>query len=69
MSSNRRNIVVGITVIGSLIVLGWMLLKFGGAPAKMFTKGEQIPVHFVAYALLANVPSAPCPPQREPLSE
>jgi phospholipid/cholesterol/gamma-HCH transport system substrate-binding protein len=48
MSPNRRNIVVGITVIGALAVLGWMLLKFGSAPAKMFTKGEQIIVHFVA---------------------
>jgi phospholipid/cholesterol/gamma-HCH transport system substrate-binding protein len=48
MSPTRRNIVVGFTVIVALAVLGWMMLKFGNAPVKVFTKTEEIPVHFVA---------------------
>jgi phospholipid/cholesterol/gamma-HCH transport system substrate-binding protein len=48
MSAYRRNIVVGITVLTSLLVLGWMLLKFGSAPAKLFHNGLQLEVHFVA---------------------
>jgi phospholipid/cholesterol/gamma-HCH transport system substrate-binding protein len=48
MSAYRRNIVVGITVLTSLLVLGWMLLKFGSAPAKLFQKGVQLEVHFIA---------------------
>jgi phospholipid/cholesterol/gamma-HCH transport system substrate-binding protein len=39
---------VGLTVIGSLSALGWMLLKFGSAPAELFHKGVQIPVRLIA---------------------
>lgn len=48
MSAYRRNIAVGITVLASLVVLGWMLLKFGSAPAKLFQNGIQLEVHFVS---------------------
>ena len=48
MSAYRRNIAVGITVLTSLLVLGWMLLKFGSAPAKFFHNGVELDVHFVA---------------------
>src|SRR5438874_1084632 len=48
MSPSRRNILVGVTVLASLAALGWMLLKFGSAPAKLFTKGNQLPVHFIS---------------------
>jgi phospholipid/cholesterol/gamma-HCH transport system substrate-binding protein len=36
MSPYRRNILVGVTVLGALIVLGWMILKFGDRPARIF---------------------------------
>jgi phospholipid/cholesterol/gamma-HCH transport system substrate-binding protein len=48
MSPYRRNLAVGITVLTSLLVLGWMLLKFGSAPAKLFHNGVQLEIHFVA---------------------
>lgn len=48
MSPSRRNILVGLTVIAALASLGWMLLKFGSTPAKLFTKGNQLPVHFIS---------------------
>lgn len=48
MSPYRRNIVVGITVLASLVVLGWMLLKFGSTPVKLFRKGLELEVHFKA---------------------
>jgi phospholipid/cholesterol/gamma-HCH transport system substrate-binding protein len=38
---------VGVTVLGALFALGWMILKFGDRPAKLFTK-PGIVVHFVA---------------------
>ena len=36
MSPYRRNILVGVTVMGALIALGWMILKFGDRPARFF---------------------------------
>jgi phospholipid/cholesterol/gamma-HCH transport system substrate-binding protein len=48
MSPNRRNIVVGLTVIGGLLALGWMMMKFGNAPVKAFQKGEQVPIRVLS---------------------
>lgn len=36
MSPYRRNILVGITVSAALVALGWMILKFGDRPARIF---------------------------------
>lgn len=47
MSAYRKNVIVGITVLVALIALCWMLLKFGGGPAALFTPAE-IPVQFVS---------------------
>ncbi len=47
MASYRKNIMVGITVLGGLIILGWMILQFGAAPAALFAK-PRMPVRFVA---------------------
>src|SRR5215211_7762213 len=46
MSPYRRNILVGITVAGALIALGWMILKFGDRPARFFA-AESMPVTFL----------------------
>ena len=46
MSPYRRNILVGITVLGALVTLGWMILKFGDRPARIFAT-PSIPVSFV----------------------
>jgi hypothetical protein len=45
MSPYRRNILVGVCVIGALVILGWMILQFGEAPARLFTKPSMV-VHF-----------------------
>jgi len=45
MSPYRRNILVGITVLGALVTLGWMILKFGDRPAKFFATPAQ-PISF-----------------------
>jgi ABC-type transporter Mla subunit MlaD len=37
MSPYRRNILVGTTVILALVFLGWMILKFGDRPARIFS--------------------------------
>jgi phospholipid/cholesterol/gamma-HCH transport system substrate-binding protein len=42
-----RNTVVGITVIGSLVSLAWLIFQFGDAPAALL-KGPQIRVSFIA---------------------
>ncbi|HEY8666459.1 MAG TPA: MlaD family protein [Tepidisphaeraceae bacterium] len=47
MASYRRNILIGITVLGALIILGWMILKFGGKAAYLVAKAR-IPVTFVS---------------------
>jgi phospholipid/cholesterol/gamma-HCH transport system substrate-binding protein len=46
MSPYRRNVMVGVVVIGALVVLGWMILKFGGQPMALFTPAR-IPIHFL----------------------
>jgi phospholipid/cholesterol/gamma-HCH transport system substrate-binding protein len=47
MSAYRKNVIVGITVLVALVGLCWMLLKFGGMPAMLFTP-SQIPVEFIS---------------------
>src|SRR5437763_9007028 len=47
MSPYRRNILVGAVVVGALATLGWMILKFGDRPARLFAP-EQMIVHFSA---------------------
>jgi phospholipid/cholesterol/gamma-HCH transport system substrate-binding protein len=47
MSAYRKNVMVGATVLVSLVALAWMLLKFGGGPAALFTPAE-LPVQFIA---------------------
>ena len=46
MSPYRRNILVGITVLGALVALGWMILKFGDRPAHLFAT-PSMPVTFI----------------------
>jgi len=46
MSPYRRNILVGVVVIGALVLLGWMILKFGDRPAKFFATPSQ-PIRFI----------------------
>ncbi len=36
MSSYRKNLLVGVTVLGALLALAWMILKFGDKPAALF---------------------------------
>jgi phospholipid/cholesterol/gamma-HCH transport system substrate-binding protein len=45
MPTYRRNILVGLTVLGGLIVFGWMVLTFSKSTAQLFAP-PQIPVHF-----------------------
>jgi phospholipid/cholesterol/gamma-HCH transport system substrate-binding protein len=47
VSPYRRNILVGVVVLGALIFLGWMILKFGDQPAKLFAK-PTMPIYFTA---------------------
>jgi len=47
MSSYKKNLMVGITVVGSLILLGVMILKFGDAPARLFVE-SQITIRIIA---------------------
>jgi phospholipid/cholesterol/gamma-HCH transport system substrate-binding protein len=47
VSPYRRNILVGVVVLGALIFLGWMILKFGDRPAKLFSN-PTMPVTFIA---------------------
>jgi phospholipid/cholesterol/gamma-HCH transport system substrate-binding protein len=46
MSPYRRNVFVGITVLGGLFGLAIMLLKFGGSTVRFFSKGEEVEVQF-----------------------
>jgi phospholipid/cholesterol/gamma-HCH transport system substrate-binding protein len=46
MTPYRRNIVVGITMLGALVILAWMILQFGEAPAKWFAP-PMVPVRLV----------------------
>ncbi len=43
MSAYRKNFLVGLTVLASLAALGWMVLQFGDAPARLFAR-PQIPI-------------------------
>ena len=45
MSPYRKNLMVGVVVLGGLVALGWMILQFGDAPIKFFST-EQIRVQF-----------------------
>ncbi len=47
MSPARRNFAVGATVLGGLIALGWMMLRFGSAPAEFFRHGIQLQVQLI----------------------
>jgi phospholipid/cholesterol/gamma-HCH transport system substrate-binding protein len=40
MSPYRRNLLVGITVLGAFAVLGWMILQFGGTLATPFAPSQ-----------------------------
>jgi ABC-type transporter Mla subunit MlaD len=45
MSPNRRNVFVGLTVLGAALILAGMLLKFGGPSIKLFRSGLTVQVH------------------------
>src|SRR4051812_47205875 len=45
MSPYRRNVLVGACVLVALVVLGWMILKFGGQPMMLFVPAR-MPIHF-----------------------
>jgi phospholipid/cholesterol/gamma-HCH transport system substrate-binding protein len=47
MSPYRRNLLVGVTVLGAFAVLGWMILQFGGSLAAPFAP-QQIQVRLTA---------------------
>jgi phospholipid/cholesterol/gamma-HCH transport system substrate-binding protein len=49
MSSYKKNILVGLTVLVALVLLGWMILRFSDAPFAIF-KQQQVPVYFIATA-------------------
>jgi len=45
MATYRRNVLVGITVLASMVMLAWMIIRFGGNIAKPFA-GEQFTIRF-----------------------
>ncbi len=47
MSPYRRNVLVGMTVLAALLILGWMIIQFGGSLGTAFG-GEKIPIRFTA---------------------
>jgi phospholipid/cholesterol/gamma-HCH transport system substrate-binding protein len=47
MTPFRRNLMVGVVMLGALVLLGWMILQFGGRPAALFAP-PRMPVHFTA---------------------
>jgi phospholipid/cholesterol/gamma-HCH transport system substrate-binding protein len=47
MSAYRRNVLVGAMVLGALVILGWMLIQFGGRIVSPFAPAT-IPVRFVS---------------------
>src|SRR5215212_6811380 len=47
MSPYRRNILVGVCVLLALAFLGWMILKFGDRPARIFST-PTMPITFVS---------------------
>src|SRR4051812_36507490 len=46
MSPYRRNVMVGATVLTALLALGWMILKFAGAPIAWLI-APRMQIHFV----------------------
>jgi len=46
MNVYRRNVLVGLVVLGSMFVLGWMMLRFAGKTARAFTD-PQVSVRFI----------------------
>jgi phospholipid/cholesterol/gamma-HCH transport system substrate-binding protein len=46
MSTYRRNVLVGVVMLAALVMLGWMILRFGGMVAQPFA-GEMIRIQFV----------------------
>ncbi len=47
MTSQRKNILVGLTVLGAFVVLGWMIIQFGGRLGNL-TTGKTYPVQLAA---------------------
>jgi phospholipid/cholesterol/gamma-HCH transport system substrate-binding protein len=47
MNVHRRNLVVGITILGSLVILAWFMLKFGKVVASPFAP-DQMPIRLIA---------------------
>ena len=45
MSPYRRNILVGVVVLGAMLFLAWMIIKFGDRPAKLFAE-PAMPITF-----------------------
>lgn len=43
MSSYKKNLLVGLTVLVAMLLLGYMILRFGDAPARLFIS-DRIPV-------------------------
>ena len=46
MSPNKRNVLVGLTVMGALLGLAGLLLKFSGTTIQLFKGGQQLDVQF-----------------------
>jgi phospholipid/cholesterol/gamma-HCH transport system substrate-binding protein len=47
MTSYQKNVFVGATVLGGLVILAWMILRFGDQPAKLFAE-SRMPIRFVS---------------------
>jgi phospholipid/cholesterol/gamma-HCH transport system substrate-binding protein len=47
MSAYRRNVAVGLTVLVAMVILGWMILRFGAAPAQLF-QPKQYPIRLIS---------------------
>ncbi|MFT3785211.1 MAG: MlaD family protein [Tepidisphaeraceae bacterium] len=47
MSPYRKNVLVGVTVLAAMLILGWMIIQFGGSLATPF-QADQMKVRFVA---------------------
>jgi phospholipid/cholesterol/gamma-HCH transport system substrate-binding protein len=46
MSPNKRNVLVGVTVLGGLVGLGGLLLRFGGSTVNFLKGGHQLQIQF-----------------------
>lgn len=46
MSPSKRNVLVGLTIMGGLIGFSFLLLKFSGGTVQLFRSGEQVSVEF-----------------------